>query len=119
MMAKKEAAEKRLRAELAKNAAKQKELGDAWDTIEKSVEVARQLDAERNFIANAAGLNSTLFTQARQHGARGLQPAGGRAGGRGAARQRGGGAAPAAGGARRAARRRRRRPSTSRARRST
>ena len=65
-MAQKEAAEKRLRAELAKNAAKQKELGDAWDTIEKSIQVARQLDAERNFIVNAAGLNSTLFTQARQ-----------------------------------------------------
>ena len=31
VMAKKEAAEKRLRAELAKNPAKQKELGDAWD----------------------------------------------------------------------------------------
>lgn len=66
LMAQKEAAEKRLRAELAKNAAKQTELGDAWDIIEKAIATARQLDAERNFIANAAGLNSTLFTQARQ-----------------------------------------------------
>jgi hypothetical protein len=65
LMTKKEAAEARLRAELAKNAAKQQELGGAWDTIEKTLAVARQLDAERNFIANAAGLNSTLFTQAR------------------------------------------------------
>ena len=66
VIAKKDAAEKRLRAELAKNPAKQQELGDAWDAIDKSLEVARQLDAERNFIANAAGLNSTLFAQARQ-----------------------------------------------------
>jgi len=65
IMARKEAAEKRLRAELAKNADKQRELGDAWDTIEKSVAVARELDADRNFIVNAAGLNSTLFSQAR------------------------------------------------------
>ncbi len=65
VMAQKEASEKRLRAELAKNPAKQKELGDAWDIIEKSLDVARQLDAERNFIANAAGLNSQLFTLAR------------------------------------------------------
>ena len=65
-MAKKKAAETRLRAELAKNPAKQAELGDAWDVIEKSLGVAREIDAERNFIANAAGLNSTLFAQARQ-----------------------------------------------------
>ena len=93
-MAKKEAAEKRLRAELAKNPAKQKELGDAWDTIEKSLEVARQIDAERNFIANAAGLNSTLFAQARQMVRAAYNPpAGGRAG-RGAG-GRGGQGAPA------------------------
>lgn len=66
LMAKKEAWEKRLRAELAKHADKNTELGGAWDAIEKTLEVARQIDAERNFIANAAGLNSTLFTQARQ-----------------------------------------------------
>ncbi|MGE5199748.1 MAG: S46 family peptidase [Rhodospirillaceae bacterium] len=66
VMARKEASEQRLRAELAKNPEKQKELGDAWDVIAKSLEVARQIDAERNFIANAAGLNSTLFAQARQ-----------------------------------------------------
>ena len=109
LMAQKEAAEKRLRAELAKNAAKQTELGDAWDIIEKAIATARQLDAERNFIANAAGLNySTLFTQARQMvraaynppaagqgrggrggagaaaaGARGGQPGGGQRGGPG------------------------------------
>lgn len=65
IMARLEAAEKRLRTELAKNAAKQKELGDAWDVIEKSVAMARQLDAERNFVYNAAGLNSNLFQQAR------------------------------------------------------
>jgi hypothetical protein len=66
LMAKKEAWEKRLRTELAKNPAKQKELGDAWEAIEKSLAVARQLDAERNFLVNAAGLNSQLFAQARQ-----------------------------------------------------
>jgi hypothetical protein len=66
LMAKKEAWEKRLRTELAKNAAKQKELGDAWDQIETSINAARQLDAERNFVAGAAGINSTLFTMARQ-----------------------------------------------------
>jgi hypothetical protein len=65
VIARKEADEKRVRAELAKDPAKQKELGDAWDVIEKSLATARQLDAERNFVANAAGLNSTLFTQAR------------------------------------------------------
>jgi hypothetical protein len=93
LMAQKEAAERRLRAELAKNPAKQKELGDAWDIIEKSVGIARQLDAERNFIANAAGLNSTLFTQARQMVRAAYNPpAAGQ--GRGG---RGGAAAPAAG----------------------
>ncbi|HEX6976686.1 MAG TPA: S46 family peptidase [Vicinamibacterales bacterium] len=65
LMAKKEAAEARLRGELARNPARQSELGDAWDVIEKSLAVAREIDAERNFIANAAGLNSTLFAQAR------------------------------------------------------
>jgi hypothetical protein len=66
LMAKKEAAEKQLRDGLAKIPAKQQELGDAWAAIEKSLQVARELDAQRNFIVNAAGLNSTLFTQARQ-----------------------------------------------------
>jgi hypothetical protein len=65
VMARKEAEERRLRGGLAKNAAKQQALGDAWDVIEKSVEAARRLDAERNFIVNAAGLNSALFAQAR------------------------------------------------------
>jgi len=97
VMAVKEAAEKRLRSELAKNAAKQAEIGDAWDVIEKSIQVAREVDAKRNFIVNAAGLNSTLFTQARQMVRAAYAPpaAEGRgAGGRGG---RGGGA-PAAGG---------------------
>ncbi len=98
LMAKKEAEEKRLRAELAKDPAKQKELGDAWDTIEKSVEVARQLDAERNFIANAAGLNSTLFTQARQIVRAAYTPPAEGQGGRGGRGGRGGAGAPAAGG---------------------
>lgn len=66
LMARKAAAEKRLRSELAKNDARQKELGDAWDVIGRSIELARKLDAERNFITNAAGLNSTLFSEARQ-----------------------------------------------------
>jgi hypothetical protein len=92
VMARKEAAEKRLRAELAKNAAKQKELGDAWDVIEKSLEVARQIDAERNFIANAAGLNSTLFTQARMMVRNAYTPPAAGAAGRGG---RGGQGAPA------------------------
>ena len=85
VMARKEAWEKRIRAELAKNPEKQKELGEAWDVIEKSLEVARSLDAERNFIANAAGLNSTLFAQAREmvRAAYNPQPAGGGRGGRG------------------------------------
>jgi hypothetical protein len=94
LMAQKEAAEKRLRGELAKNAAKQKELGDAWDTIEKSVDVARQIDAERNFIVNTAGLNSTLFTQARQIVRAAYNPPAEGRGGRGG---RGGAGAPAAG----------------------
>jgi len=103
VMASKEAAEKRLRAELAKNAAKQTELGGAWDTIEKSIEVARQIDAERNFIAGAAGLNSTLFTQARQLVRNAYTPPS--AEGRGGRGGRGGGApaaqgAPAGGGGR-------------------
>lgn len=99
LMARKEAAETRLRAELSKNAARQSELGDAWDVIEKSLAVARQVDAERNFITNAAGLNSTLFAQARtlvRH-AYSPAPAAGR-GGRGAAPEGmagRGGAAPA------------------------
>jgi len=102
VMARKKAAEARLRAELGKNPAKQAELGDAWDVIAKSLGVAREIDAERNFVANAAGLNSTLFTQARQMvraaynppaaGAAGrggqapaAMPAGGPGGGRGGA----------------------------------
>ncbi len=93
----KEASEQRLRAGLAKLADKQKELGDAWDTIEKAIEVARQLDAERNFIVNAAGLNSTLFAQARQMVRAAYSPA--PAEGRGGRGGRGGaGAPPAAGG---------------------
>ena len=65
LLAKKEAEEKRLREGLAKNPQKQQELGDAWQLIEQSLQAARQLDAERNFIADAAGLNSQLFTLAR------------------------------------------------------
>ena len=96
LMAKKEAAEKDLRAALAKNPAKQQELGDAWDAIEKSLQVARELDAERTYLVNAAGLNSTLFTQARalvraaynppaEGAGRGGRGGRGGAGGRGAA----------------------------------
>ncbi|MBE3134559.1 MAG: S46 family peptidase [Acidobacteria bacterium] len=98
VMARKEASEKRLRAELAKNPAKQQELGDAWDIIGKALIAGRQLDADRNFIVNAAGLNSTLFTMARNmvRAAYNPQPAGGRGeGGRGG---RGGGAPGAPGG---------------------
>jgi hypothetical protein len=103
LMAQKEGAEKRLRAELAKNPAKAKELGDAWDTIEKSVAAAREIDAERNFIANAAGLisssspqNPGLFQRARDivRAAYNPAPAEGGRGGRGG---RGGAGAPAAG----------------------
>ena len=94
VMAKKEAAEQRLRAELAKNPAKQKELGDAWDVIAKSLEVARQIDAERNFIANAAGLNSTLFAQARELVRAAYSPPSAE-GGRGGRGGRGGQGAPA------------------------
>ena len=65
VMSIKEAAESRLVSELAKNSAKNAELGDAWGIIGKSIEVARQIDAERNFIVLSAGLNSTLFAQAR------------------------------------------------------
>jgi hypothetical protein len=65
LIATKAAAEKRLRTELAKNQARQLELGDAWDVIARSLDVARRLDDERNFVVNAAGLNSTLFSQAR------------------------------------------------------
>ena len=98
VMAQKEAAEKRLRAELAKNPAKQKELGDAWDIIEKAIETARKVDAERNFVANAAGLNSTLFQQARQivRAAYSPAPSDGARGGQRGGGQRGGGQ-PAAG----------------------
>ena len=91
VMARKEASEKRLRAELARNPAKQNELGDAWDVIEKSIEVARQIDAERNFIANPGGLNSTLFAQARQMVRAAYSPPAAGAGGRGG---RGGQGAP-------------------------
>jgi hypothetical protein len=91
VMARKEASEKRLRAELARNPAKQNELGDAWDVIEKSIEVARQIDAERNFIVNPGGLNSTLFAQARQMVRAAYNPPAAGAGGRGG---RGGQGAP-------------------------
>ncbi len=69
-MARLEAAENKLRAGLAKNPAKQQELGDGWDQVEKSIQVARELDAQRNFIAGAganppAGIVSNLFNQAR------------------------------------------------------
>ena len=65
VMAKKVADEKTLRAELAKSADKQKELGDAWDIIAQTLAAAREMDNERNFIGNASGLNSQLFTTAR------------------------------------------------------
>jgi hypothetical protein len=99
LMAKKEAAEQQLRDGLAKNAAKQAELGDAWDQIEKSLQVARELDAQRNFLVNAAGLNSTLFNQARALVRNAYNPpteAAGRGGrgGRGGAGGRGGQAGP-------------------------
>ena len=98
VMAKKEASEKRLRTELARNPAKQKELGDAWDVIEKSLEVARQIDAERNFIVNAAGLNSALFAQARQMVRNAYTPPAAGGGGRGGRGGQGGpGGAPGGG----------------------
>jgi hypothetical protein len=97
VMAKKEADEKRILAALAKDPATQKEYADALATIEKSLETARQLDAARNFITNAAGLNSQLFTQARAIVRAAYNPPaeGARAGQRGG--QRGGGAPPAGG----------------------
>ncbi len=95
VMSKKEADEKRILAALAKDPAKQKEYADALATIEKSLDTARQLDAERNFIANASGLNSQLFTQARQIVRAAYSPAPAGGGQRGGG-QRGGGA-PAAG----------------------
>ena len=99
LMARKQASENRLRAELAKSPDRQRELGDAWDLVEKSLTVARELDAQRNFIANAAGLNSTLFAQARTLVRAAYSPA--PAGGRGAAgRGAGGRGAPAGPGGR-------------------
>jgi hypothetical protein len=65
LLAKKETEEKALRAALAKMPEKQAALGDAWDQIERSVKVARELDDQRNFMVNAAGLTSELFQQAR------------------------------------------------------
>ena len=62
--------------------------------IDKSLEAARQLDAERNFIANAAGLNSTLFAQARQMVRAAYNPPAAGTAGRGAG-GRGGQGAPA------------------------
>jgi hypothetical protein len=94
VMAQKEASEKRLRAELAKIPAKQTELGDAWDQIEKSLVAWRALDAERNFIANAAGLNSQLFTMARSMVRAAYNPPA--AGGRGEGGRGGRGGAPGA-----------------------
>ncbi len=94
LIASKEAFENRLRAELAKNPARQSELGDAWDAIARSLDVARELDAERNFIANAAGLNSSLFTQARALVRAAYNPAPAEGSGRGGRGRRGG---PAAG----------------------
>jgi hypothetical protein len=97
LMAKKDAAEKQLRAGLAKNAAKQQELGDAWDAIEKSLQVAREIDAQRNFIVSAAGLNSTLFNQARTLVRAAYTPPAAEGAGRGGRGGRGGGQ-PAPGG---------------------
>jgi hypothetical protein len=97
VMAVKEAAEKRLRAELAKNPAKQQELGDAWDIIEKSLNVAREIDAGRNFIVNAAGLNSALFSNARQMVRAAYNPPAATGGGRGGRGGAPGGGAPGGG----------------------
>ena len=98
LMARKEASENRLRTELAKSPARQSELGDAWDLIERSLNVARELDAERNFIMNAAGLNSALFAQARTLVRAAYNPA--PVDGRGAAGRGAGGRGPAAAGGR-------------------
>jgi len=97
IMARKEQAEAALRAGLAKNPEKQKELGDAWDAIEKAMQVARELDADRNFIANAAGLSgSNLFSQARSIVRAAYAPPSAEGAGRGGRGGRGG-QAPAAG----------------------
>ncbi len=106
IMAQKEASEKRLRAELAKNAAKQKELGDAWDVIEKSI-ASRAQDRRRAQLRRQRGRPEFDAVPAgAADRARGLQP--------GARRRRPGRAArrrPAwrrrTGGARRRAARRR------------
>jgi hypothetical protein len=100
LMVKKDAAEKQLRAGLAKNAAKQQELGDGWDAIEKSLQVAREVDAQRNFIVSAAGLNSTLFNQARALVRAAYAPPAAEGAGRGGRGGRGGqgGGQPAPGG---------------------
>lgn len=96
LMAKKRATEERLRAELARNPAKHQELGDAWDMVAGAIAVAREIDAKRNFLTNAAGLNSTLFSQARSLVRAAYTPpsdAGRRGGGRGSAAPAGRGGA--------------------------
>jgi hypothetical protein len=65
VFAAKVAAEKALRARLAKNPARNKELGPAWDNIAKAQTRLRQIRKPYNFIERGLGFNSKLFGIAR------------------------------------------------------
>jgi len=65
LMAKKTAAEKRLRDAIAGDPARQQAYGDAWDAVARARQAAKQYDLERNFTEGAVGLNTQLFGTAR------------------------------------------------------
>jgi hypothetical protein len=64
-MAKKAAAEKELREQIAKNPSLQKEFGAAWDEIAQAQKVAAGLDRSHNFFSTGSGFRTAYFRHAR------------------------------------------------------
>lgn len=65
VMARKAKAEEALRRSVAADAVKQKEYGDAWDTIARGRKALPSFLREYTFLEGGAGFNTTLFDYAR------------------------------------------------------
>lgn len=65
IMAKKMAAEQKLRQMIAANPKMQKDYGNAWDAIAKAYQALPSYERERRFTELGWGINSTYFTYAR------------------------------------------------------
>lgn len=65
LIAKKRAAEEKLRGEIARDGKKKKEYGDAWDAIAKARKGLPSYERERRFLESGWGFSSQLFQTAR------------------------------------------------------